>query len=84
MTKVRRGPNCASIGLAHDAFVGVKHITPSGMLFCYPGDESPGRVRDRPLLGMSAHVANLERPMRGRTAGSATHKPISSAPAAQS
>jgi hypothetical protein len=25
MTKVRNGPNCASIGLAHDAFVGVKH-----------------------------------------------------------
>jgi hypothetical protein len=25
MTKVRKGPNCASIGLAHDAFVGVKH-----------------------------------------------------------
>ena len=25
MTKVRTGPNCASIGLAHDAFVGVKH-----------------------------------------------------------
>ena len=25
MTKVRKGPKCASIGLAHDAFVGVKH-----------------------------------------------------------
>jgi hypothetical protein len=25
MTKVRTGPNCASIGLAQDAFVGVKH-----------------------------------------------------------
>ncbi len=25
MTKVRTGPNCASIGLAHDEFVGVKH-----------------------------------------------------------
>ena len=25
MTKVRKGPNCASIGLAQDAFVGVKH-----------------------------------------------------------
>jgi hypothetical protein len=25
MTKVRNGPNCASIGLAHDALVGVKH-----------------------------------------------------------
>ena len=25
MTKVRKGPNCASIGLAHDALVGVKH-----------------------------------------------------------
>jgi hypothetical protein len=25
MTKVRIGPNCASIGLAQDAFVGVKH-----------------------------------------------------------
>jgi hypothetical protein len=25
MTKVRTGPNCASIGLAHEAFVGVKH-----------------------------------------------------------
>jgi hypothetical protein len=25
MTKVRIGPNCASIGLAHDAFVVVKH-----------------------------------------------------------
>ena len=25
MTKLRKGPNCASIGLAHDAFVGVKH-----------------------------------------------------------
>ncbi len=25
MTKVRTGPNCASIGLAHDAFTGVKH-----------------------------------------------------------
>ena len=25
MTKVRNGPKCASIGLAHDAFVGVKH-----------------------------------------------------------
>jgi hypothetical protein len=23
--KVRNGPNCASIGLAQDAFVGVKH-----------------------------------------------------------
>ncbi len=22
---VRKGPNCASIGLAHDALVGVKH-----------------------------------------------------------
>ena len=25
MTKVRKGPNCASIGLAQDAFMGVKH-----------------------------------------------------------
>ncbi len=25
MTKVRTGPDCASIGLAHDAFTGVKH-----------------------------------------------------------
>ena len=25
MTKVRKGPKCASIGLAHDAFVGVRH-----------------------------------------------------------
>jgi hypothetical protein len=25
MTKVRSGPNWASIGLAHDALVGVKH-----------------------------------------------------------
>jgi hypothetical protein len=25
MTKVRTGPDCASIGLAQDAFVGVKH-----------------------------------------------------------
>jgi hypothetical protein len=25
MTKVRNGPKCASIGLAHDAFVGVRH-----------------------------------------------------------
>jgi hypothetical protein len=25
MTKVRNGPNCASIGLAQDAFAGVKH-----------------------------------------------------------
>jgi hypothetical protein len=25
MVKVRSGPNCASIGLAHDALVGVKH-----------------------------------------------------------
>ena len=25
MTKVRNGPKCASTGLAHDAFVGVKH-----------------------------------------------------------
>jgi hypothetical protein len=25
MTKVRKGPDCASIGLAHDALVGVKH-----------------------------------------------------------
>jgi hypothetical protein len=25
MTKARTGPNCASIGLAQDAFVGVKH-----------------------------------------------------------
>ena len=25
MTKVRKGPNWASIGLAHDALVGVKH-----------------------------------------------------------
>ena len=25
MTKVRTGPNCASIGFAHDALVGVKH-----------------------------------------------------------
>jgi len=25
MVKVRNGPNCASIGLAHDALVGVKH-----------------------------------------------------------
>jgi hypothetical protein len=25
MTKVRTGPDCASIGLAHDAFAGVKH-----------------------------------------------------------
>jgi hypothetical protein len=25
MTKVRNGPKCASIGLAHDAPVGVKH-----------------------------------------------------------
>jgi hypothetical protein len=25
MTKVRTGPNCASIGLAQDAFTGVKH-----------------------------------------------------------
>jgi hypothetical protein len=24
MVKVRRGPNCASIGLAHDALVGVR------------------------------------------------------------
>jgi hypothetical protein len=25
MTKVRTGPNCASTGLGHDAFAGVKH-----------------------------------------------------------
>ena len=25
MTKVRKGPKCASIGLAHDAFTGVRH-----------------------------------------------------------
>ena len=25
MTKVRKGPNCASTGLAQDAFVGVRH-----------------------------------------------------------
>ena len=25
MTKVRTGPDCASIGLAQDAFAGVKH-----------------------------------------------------------
>ena len=25
MTKVRKGPDCASIGLAHDALAGVKH-----------------------------------------------------------
>jgi hypothetical protein len=25
MVKVRKGPNCASIGLAHEAFVEVKH-----------------------------------------------------------
>ena len=25
MAKVRKGPNCASIGLAQDALVGVKH-----------------------------------------------------------
>lgn len=25
MTKVRKGPRCASIGLAQDAFVGVEH-----------------------------------------------------------
>jgi hypothetical protein len=25
MTKVRTGPDCASIGLAQDAFTGVKH-----------------------------------------------------------
>jgi hypothetical protein len=31
MTKVRTGPDCASIGLAHDAFVGVKH---SSMFSC--------------------------------------------------
>jgi hypothetical protein len=25
MTKVRSGPNCGSIGFAHDAYVGVRH-----------------------------------------------------------
>jgi hypothetical protein len=25
VTKVRKGPNCVSVGLAHDAFTGVKH-----------------------------------------------------------
>ena len=32
MVKVRSGPNCASIGFAHDAQVGVKH---SSTLFVF-------------------------------------------------
>jgi hypothetical protein len=44
MTKVRTGPNCASIGLAQDAFVGVKHSSTFSRLAQRRIDFSAARV----------------------------------------
>jgi len=40
MTKVRNGPNCASIGLAQEALVGVKH----SLTLCFAAQVRMGGV----------------------------------------
>ena len=44
ITKERSGPNCASIGLAHEAFVGVKHssVQKGEARGCSKGLQEPG------------------------------------------
>lgn len=60
MTKARNGPKCASIGLAQDAFVGVKHSSAfsrcaqrriTGVLFA--DSERAGELRDKVRVNWS-------------------------------
>ena len=46
MTKARKGPDCASTGLAHDALAGVQHSSTLARFAARgsPGSCSPGRL----------------------------------------
>jgi hypothetical protein len=60
MTKVRTGPDCASIGLAQDAFVGGR----CGTVVLRRGGQCLDLRHDRPVLSLR----RLQQPCRGRVA----------------
>jgi len=68
MTKVRTGPNCASIGLAQDALVGVRHSSTfsrlaqrriAGVLFAARLSRFCARLRYVPRGGQTGVVVLL-------------------------
>jgi len=77
MTKVRNGPKCASIGLAHEAFVGVRHSSTfsrlaqrrmAGVLFAERLSRFCARLRYVPRGGQTGVVVLLGAGVRGRAA----------------